>query len=103
MLKLNYKHNYNKIAAMANLKLPRDLVLAVTYNCNSRCRMCNIWKSEPLPLLALSEYEKLPDSIKDINLSGGEPFLRQDLVQLVELLISKNPAVRIIISSNGFA
>lgn len=85
------------------LKLPKDLVLAVTYNCNSRCRMCNIWKSEPLPLLALSEYKKLPDSFRDINISGGEPFLRADLVELIKILTAKNSKTRIIISSNGFA
>lgn len=84
-------------------QLPRDLVLAVTYNCNSRCRMCNIWKSEPLPILALAEYKKLPGSFKDINISGGEPFLRPDLADLVEILVKKNPQARIIISSNGFA
>lgn len=88
---------------LAKNDLPLDLVLAITYNCNSRCRMCNIWKSEPLPILALAEYEKLPASLKEINLTGGEPFLRPDLVQLIELLLKKNPRVRIIISSNGFA
>jgi MoaA/NifB/PqqE/SkfB family radical SAM enzyme len=65
--------------------------------------MCNIWKSEPLPLLALAEYEKLPSSFKDINISGGEPFLRPDLVALIKILVDKNPQARIIISSNGFA
>lgn len=83
--------------------LPFDLVLAVTYNCNSRCRMCNIWKSEPLPVLPLSEYEKLHANLKEINITGGEPFLRPDLVELIRLLLKKNPQVRIIISTNGFA
>lgn len=78
-------------------------MLAVTYNCNSKCRMCNIWKSEPLPVLSLSEYEKLPASFKDINISGGEPFLRPDLIEMIKLLVAKNPQARIIISSNGFA
>jgi Fe-coproporphyrin III synthase len=84
-------------------KLPRDLVLAVTYNCNSRCRMCNIWKSEPLPVLALAEYEKIAANFKDINISGGEPFLRPDLVDLIRILVKNNPRARIVISSNGFA
>ncbi|MCX6743997.1 MAG: radical SAM protein [Candidatus Parcubacteria bacterium] len=83
--------------------LPNDFVLAVTYSCNSRCRMCNIWKSEVQPVLALSEYQKLPADMKEINLSGGEPFLRSDLVALVALLVKQNPRVRIIINSNGFA
>jgi len=88
---------------MFNLKIPRDLVLAVTYRCNSRCRMCNIWKMEPLPLLNLKEYKKLPKGLRDINISGGEPFLKDDLVELIALINKDNPQARIIISSNGFA
>jgi MoaA/NifB/PqqE/SkfB family radical SAM enzyme len=65
--------------------------------------MCNIWKSEPLPVLELAEYEKLPGSFKDINISGGEPFLRPDLIDLIKILIAKNPQARMVISSNGFA
>jgi MoaA/NifB/PqqE/SkfB family radical SAM enzyme len=59
---------------MAEKKLPNDFVIAVTYQCNSRCRMCNIWKMEKTPELALANYEKLPDQIEEVNLSGGEPF-----------------------------
>jgi len=88
---------------MFSLSRPKDLVLAVTYKCNSRCRMCNIWQMSPVPILALSEYEKLPKSLRDINISGGEPFLRPDLVDLIKLIVKNNSHARIIISSNGFA
>jgi len=88
---------------MAKIKMPNDFVLAITYQCNSRCRMCNIWKREPLPDLALAEYQKLPDNIKEVNISGGEPFLSSNLLEIIKILIAKNPQVRIIISSNGFA
>lgn len=87
---------------LARKNFPIDLVLAVTYNCNSRCRMCNIWKSEPLPLLDLAEYHKL-GTFKEINISGGEPFLRPDLTEIIKQFVEDNPNVRIIISSNGFA
>lgn len=96
--KLIYKQLF-----MARFKLPHDFVLAVTYNCNSRCRMCNIWKREPLPILDVKEYAKLPNSIREVNITGGEPFLRLELVEIIKILIGKNPKVRIIISSNGFA
>ena len=102
MLKLKY-NLINFILNMSSLKMPKDLVLAITYNCNSRCRMCNIWKSDPMPVLDLAEYEKLPDNLKDINITGGEPFLREDLVKLIGVLVKKNPKTRIIISTNGFA
>lgn len=88
---------------MSMKKLPNDLVLAITYNCNSRCRMCNIWKMEAQPVLDLAEYEKLPAKIKEVNISGGEPFLSPNLVPLIKLLVEKNPKIRIIISTNGFA
>lgn len=83
--------------------MPNDFVLAITYSCNSRCRMCNIWRKESLPLLESEEYKKLPGEIKEVNLTGGEPFLRPDLIEIIKILISKNPQMRIIISTNGFA
>jgi len=88
---------------MARIKMPKDLVLAATYNCNSRCRMCNIWKMEKMPVLELEQYKKLPGGFKDINITGGEPFLRPDLVDLIKLLAEKNPRARMVISTNGFA
>jgi len=87
---------------MAKGKMPNDLVLAITYNCNSKCRMCNIWQRENLPVLALSEYAKL-SGFKNINISGGEPFLRPDLVDLIKILVVNNSQAEIIISTNGFA
>jgi Fe-coproporphyrin III synthase len=87
---------------MAKVKMPYDLVLAITYNCNSRCRMCNIWKKENMPVLALAEYEKL-SGFKNINISGGEPFLRPDLVDLIKVLVTNNPQAELIMSTNGFA
>ncbi|MFA5187855.1 MAG: radical SAM protein [Patescibacteria group bacterium] len=88
---------------MANLRLPNDLVLAITYNCNSKCRMCNIWKTEQMPVLDLAEYKKLPQNLKEVNITGGEPFLSPNLIEIIKILVNLNPLVRIIISTNGFA
>jgi MoaA/NifB/PqqE/SkfB family radical SAM enzyme len=38
----------------------------------------------------------------DINVSGGEPFLRQDIVELVKILHETCPKARIVISTNGY-
>jgi MoaA/NifB/PqqE/SkfB family radical SAM enzyme len=88
---------------MTNNKVPNDLVLAITYNCNSRCRMCNIWKMEQMLVLDLAEYEKLPATLHEVNITGGEPFLSSNLIAIIKILVAKNPQVRIIISTNGFA
>lgn len=83
--------------------LPIDCVLAVTYRCNSRCTMCDIWKIKDFDEIDLSEFSKLPKTLRDINLSGGEPFLRTDLPEIVGVIAKNIPSARIVISSNGFA
>lgn len=81
---------------------PIDAVIAVTYKCNSKCIMCNIWKEQPENELAANDFLKLPKTLKDINITGGEPFLRKDLVDIVYNLTLLNPDVRLVFSSNGF-
>lgn len=83
--------------------MPTDIVLAITYDCNSRCGMCNIWKMEHKPGLTVEEYRKLPASVRYINISGGEPFLRPEIVDIIRVIVEQNPKVSINISSNGFA
>ncbi len=61
---------------------PVDALLAVTYRCNARCVMCGIWKSDPCSETPAETYRKLPSTLRDINLSGGEPFLRDDLAAI---------------------
>ena len=87
---------------MIKQKLPIDCVLAVTYNCNSRCTMCDIWKLKDNKDLELEHYKNLPDTLLYINVSGGEPFLRQDLLELIKTLKETCPKAKIIISTNGF-
>jgi MoaA/NifB/PqqE/SkfB family radical SAM enzyme len=81
---------------------PIDAVVAVTYRCNSRCIMCDIWKIQDFPELHPSEYAKLPRTLRDINISGGEPFLRTDLPEIIEVISRACPRAHIVISSNGF-
>ena len=83
-------------------KLPIDAVLAVTYRCNSRCVMCNIWQIKDYPEMSLGAYKKLPSTLRDINISGGEPFLRHDLPELIKIVKDTCPQARFIISTNGF-
>ncbi|NCA93608.1 MAG: radical SAM protein [Sphingobacteriia bacterium] len=82
----------------------KEAVIAVTYRCNSRCRMCNIWKiKEHFGELAPDDFLRLPENLKDINITGGEPFLRNDLDKIIEITKNQCPKARMVISSNGFA
>jgi len=84
------------------VKLPTDAVLAVTYRCNARCVMCDIWQIKDYPELLPEVYRRLPRSLQDINISGGEPFLRSDLPQILREIKHACPKAKITISTNGF-
>lgn len=81
----------------------KDIVLAITYRCNSRCLMCNIWQKINQEEFKPSLLKNLPDNIENINLTGGEPFLRADLEGIIKIIVKTCPKAKIIISSNGFA
>lgn len=73
----------------------------VTYRCNARCTMCNRYKapSRPEEEITLDTIRKLP-RMYFTNITGGEPFIRQDLSDIVLELYKKSD--RIVISTNGF-
>jgi radical SAM protein with 4Fe4S-binding SPASM domain len=80
---------------------PVDALLAVTYRCNARCRMCNIWRTTPRKELEPKRWSNIPSTLREVNVSGGEPFLRDDLPEIVSIVRAASPKARIIISSNG--
>ncbi len=73
----------------------------VTYRCNARCTMCNRYKapSKPEEELSVGTIRKLPP-MYFTNITGGEPFIREDLPEIVRELYKKSD--RIVISTNGF-
>lgn len=73
----------------------------VTYRCNARCNMCNRYKapSRAEEELTLDTIRKLP-SMYFTNITGGEPFMRTDLEEIVYELYKKSD--RIVVSTNGF-
>lgn len=81
---------------------PTSAIIAITLNCNSRCIMCDIWKNKIPNELPAEYYKKLPSSLRDINITGGEPFLRQDIVEIVRNMRSAAPHARFIMNTNGF-
>jgi Fe-coproporphyrin III synthase len=73
----------------------------VTYRCNARCNMCDCFHfpTRPEEELSLDTIRKLPD-LNFANITGGEPFIRKDIEEIVDIIRSK--ADRVVISSNGF-
>lgn len=73
----------------------------VTYRCNAKCTMCNRYKvpSKPGEEISIETIKKLPE-MYFTNITGGEPFIRDDLKDIVRELLKKSD--RIVISTNGF-
>lgn len=63
--------------------------------------MCNTWKfpSDPKEELDVKYYERYPN-VKFLNITGGEPFLREELEDIVRIVRPK--AERICVSTNGY-
>ncbi len=79
-----------------------DGLIAITYRCNARCKMCNTWKypSNPSEEISPSDLEKIPSGLRFVNITGGEPFIREDIDDFVKVLHRKTS--RIVISTNGY-
>lgn len=93
--------------ARGSLPLPINYTVSVTNRCNARCKTCNIWRlyddcDEEQPALRRSRselsrlelsagefariFESVGKSAYWVTLSGGEPFLRSDLVEIYDAL-----------------
>jgi len=87
---------------LGNIPEPRRLTIELTMRCNLKCQMCfrdQDVKNE-LTFDELKEIIKsLPTSIKEINLIGGEIFLRKDIFEILDLLEAEGYSFRI--HSNG--
>jgi len=83
--------------------LIKDVVLAVTYQCSSRCQFCNIWKKKETYSSQMIDYQNLPHNLRNVNITGGEPFMREDLSEVIRTVKQRCPKAKIIISTNGFS
>lgn len=78
-----------------------EAAVVVTYRCVNQCTRCHTWqhpterKSELTPTL----LERLP-RLSFCNITGGEPFVRDDLPEIVEVIARKSK--RVVVSTNGF-
>jgi MoaA/NifB/PqqE/SkfB family radical SAM enzyme len=95
-----YRLAYEGLAAPP---APINLTLSITNMCNSRCQSCDIWKIYPAEKdrlkeeLTVEEIERIFASVGEVyffNISGGEPFLRKDIVDIVRVGAQQlNPTV----------
>jgi len=88
---------------------PRILVFFISFNCNLHCAMCFSWiKQKQIKEPTLDEIRTifndrmLKNNLEVINITGGEPTLRQDLPEIVKIILQNCSRLkRIDISTNG--
>lgn len=79
-----------------------EVAIMPTYRCNARCQMCHIWKypSRKKDEITLEHIDNLPQKFLRVNIGGGEPTLRDDITEIVDVLSKKTEHLEI--STNGY-
>jgi MoaA/NifB/PqqE/SkfB family radical SAM enzyme len=76
----------------------------VTYRCNARCQMCDSWQMEPGEELTVPQIHDVFGKIGRLDvvrISGGEPFLRKDLLDVAEAVMERSRPKVLHITTNG--
>ncbi len=90
--------------AATPLRSLKRLFLWLNSGCNSRCRMCDIWREEKGSYLTVAEIEGWLPEWRQLSLSSvvicGEPLLHPDLWEIVAVL--REGGIEIEMLSNGY-
>jgi len=91
--------------ANESISLPEEIIFFVTSRCNLRCRHCFNWKnlnrSDDLPLTTIENLARSLPRLRNLSLSGGEPFLRKDLVEICQSFFNHCQLRHLEIPTNG--
>lgn len=89
LLIFNLSRKINKVFI-----LPISYTYSVTSLCDSKCKTCMIWKNKNKNDLELNEWEKIIKNIGNVpywvTITGGNQFLRKDILDFINLIIKYN-------------
>ena len=94
------------IAANRRGEVPRPSYVTwlVSFRCNARCGMCDSWRMKPGRELTVDEaaivFGRL-GKLDAVRLTGGEPFLRDDLVELALVVTAQSDPLLLHVTTNG--
>ncbi|HEX8561077.1 MAG TPA: radical SAM protein [Pyrinomonadaceae bacterium] len=102
----------NKVAQFARLirstgreRRLGTVILFVTSRCNAKCQTCfyheELNRPGDMTFAQLERVSRTMPQITDLWLSGGEPTLRHDAVEVVRLFVEHNGVRRVIVPTNG--
>src|SRR5262245_64864966 len=83
---------------------PPFLILFINSICNLTCEHCFYWRNlNQRDDLSFEELERLSvelGTIENLNLSGGEPFIRPDFAKVCKLFIENNGVKQIYVPTS---
>ncbi len=92
--------------ARNEVETPPFLILFINSICNLTCEHCFYWRNlNQRDDLTFEELQRLSmdlGPIENLNLSGGEPFLRPDFAEVVSLFIRNNGVKQVYVPTNGY-
>lgn len=89
------------------IQYPAFITFIVTWRCNSKCIFCDVWKKkdngqEDMNVDEIAAFFKQLKPIDVIRITGGEPFLRKDLHEIINTINKLNNPGMIHLTTNGF-
>ncbi|HEV3330996.1 MAG TPA: radical SAM protein [Bryobacteraceae bacterium] len=85
---------------------PPFMIVFINSICNLTCEHCFYWRNlNQRNDLTFEEFQKLSlelGEFEQLNLSGGEPFLRPEFAEICDLFLTNNGVKRIYVPTNGY-
>ena len=103
---LQFQHHLHKTVFKKN-QLPSYFIFFPTSRCNLMCSHCFYHdslnkKMNELSLEEIDAFTKTMDPLLSLVLTGGEPYLRHDLDQIVRIFYENTKIPMVTIPSNGW-
>jgi MoaA/NifB/PqqE/SkfB family radical SAM enzyme len=87
-------------------RTPPFMIVFINSICNLTCEHCFYWQNlNQRDDLTFAEFEALSRELgafENLNLSGGEPFLRPDFAEICQLFLVNNAVKQIYVPTNGY-
>lgn len=87
--------------------LPEQIIFFITDKCNSRCAHCFYWEhlnreTKEVNLEEIDRFSRSLNRFSFLTITGGEPFLRDDLPEIIKIFKKNNSVSKVSIPTNGF-
>ena len=100
------RHSRLTLASYLRRPSPPFLVLFINSICNMKCEHCFYWQSlnkrDDLTRDEIFALSRSLGKIENLNLSGGEPFIRREFAEICRQFVTHNGVRQIYVPTNGW-